>query len=192
MSHTPGAQRARGFSLIELLVVIGITTLMMVVLFQMLLAYSKTLATQQATVEIGVGVESIASEVQSFVTQATTIVASRAFSGTTHTTSATTLVVELPAIDSTGSIITGAHDYVVFYANGTTAYRTLSTDGTSARASGTKTLSKQVEAMQFIYNNGTPTAATTVTVHATTSATTRQGTVTTHRSVLIPLRNSSL
>ncbi len=157
-----------GFTLVETLIVIFIFILTMLALMNMFLGYATLFNRQEAAIAATASASMIMSEVQSATLQADHVVASRALNGTTYSSDASTLVLELPAINSSGNIISGVYDYVAFYASGTSMYRIISPGTGSVRLSGTKQLSSALNALTFTYDDGDFTKVTAATIDVTT------------------------
>jgi hypothetical protein len=121
--------------------------------------------------------------------QADAVVASRTVSGTAYTSGSTTVIFELPAINSSGDPVSNAYDYAIFYASTTAAYRILDTNGSSARTAGTKKFSDYVSNLTFTYDNGTPSSATNVIANLTTLSVVKQETLSSHLKQQVYLRN---
>lgn len=183
----------RGLSLLEVVIVTGVFALITVPLVNLLIGYYAVFNAQQATVAVNTSASMVVSEVRTAALQAGFIAASHAFSGVTRTSGASALVLQLPAVDSSGTTIVGSYDYVGFYASGTEAYRAIDAAVGSVRPSGTKRLSDTLYSLSFTYNNADPTLASSTAVDVVTNATTtRQGTTTQHLYEQIYLRNSTL
>lgn len=168
---------ARGFTLMETIIVIGILGLMLTAIVSMIFAYMRSFDTQQASVEVGYTAAALVNAVEESVLQANSVLVSQTISGTLYTTSSTTLVLRLPSIDGSGGVISGSYDYVAFYASGTDAYRIVSAAGGSVRTAGTKRLTTKLQMLGFTYDTGNISDASAVTVNVRTQAVTRARTV---------------
>jgi hypothetical protein len=121
--------------------------------------------------------------------QADAVPATHVFSGTTYTSSASVLVLEIPSIDSSGNAVANTYDYAAFYGTGTQLYRLLQTNAASTRTPGSKLLSSTVTALSFSYNDADFTKVSSVTVDLQTEAHVKQNVLSDHRSEEIRLRN---
>ena len=181
----------KGFTLIETVITIAIFVFIMAAIATLYFFYMRAFGFEQATINTGVGVSMLMDAERTAALQADAIVSSHAFSGTTYYSSATTTVFELPSIQSTGAAITGSHDYIVIYVSGTSASRVSDIAAGSARVSPKVLLTNTMSAINITYNNATISLATSTTVDATTSASYRGITTSTHLNEVFYLRNSN-
>lgn len=154
-------------TMVELVVVVAIFSVLMVVLVNFFLGYSDSFTYLQATVDTSQSSGLLINSVSSAVRQASQILTSHSFSGATYTTDTTTLVLEIPAIDGSGSVISGTYDYMAFYLSGTDIYWKTLADAASSRDSSTRKISNSVQSLSFTYNNADVTQATKVDVSVT-------------------------
>lgn len=162
--HRNHLQKNAGFTLLEIVIIVGVSTLIVLALIPLYSGYIRTYSYTTAVGDTAGSAAATANELQKWVLQSNRIVTNTTISGTLYTTSSTTLALELPSIDSSGAIIASAYDYVVFYSSGTKLYRLLSSNAGSSRVSGTKTLSTTLSSLTFTYNNASPTSADAITV----------------------------
>lgn len=176
----------RGFSLLEIVVVVAISAVVFIALGSLMIAFNRQAAYEQSIAQTSGSASAVMREAESLIRSADAIAASHAFSGTTYTSSSTVLVLELPSVDASGAIIDGAYDYAAFYANGGDLYRVLDANPASARLSGTKRLSAAAKALAFTYDAGN----SAVTVDVETEAGAGSGaTFGDHRTEYLRLRN---
>lgn len=123
------------------------------------------------------------------VLPASQALSSHNFSGTSYSSATTTLVLELPSVDSLGNIIPGANDYVAFYASSTALYRLTQAYASSVRVSGLKKLSTTLSSLSFTYDNADFTKVTNVTADIQTQAQFKQQTVQSRLREQLYLRN---
>jgi prepilin-type N-terminal cleavage/methylation domain-containing protein len=152
----------KGFTLIETIVAIGIATIILAGLLEMFINFNKIYNGQQGTARVTGSSAAIANALQTAVSQAVQVEASTTISGTTYTTDTDTLVLKLPSVNSTGSMVTAKYDYAVFYVTGTSMYEKISVDAASSRPAITKLLSDTINQTSFTYDNGDVTLATKV------------------------------
>lgn len=179
----------RAYTLLETVVVIGITTVVFVALAYFFLNFNTLYqATENSGGVSDAGAETLA-QMHADILSADQILATHTFTEGTFASGTTTLVLELPTVDSAGNVAVGTHDYVVFFLSGTNLYRTLDTGSGSARTPGTKLLVGSVEALSFSYNNASSSLANEVDVYATTTSSSQRGTITQYRHLEAYLRN---
>ena len=180
----------RGFTLVETAVIIGITVIALLGLINLFLTFNSLYLYQQAFIATSGSASSAMNALETTVPPADHILASTTFSGKVYSSATTTLVLELPSIDSSGNIVAGKKDYVVFYASSTSLfYQTTQADAQSTRTSGTKLLSTTLNALSFTYSSLNFTQATTVTADIQTQAVEKNQTVQSHLREQLYLRN---
>lgn len=179
----------RGFSLIETMVVLGISVAALVALVNLFLMFNAIYGYQQAFIASAGSAGTTMNALEAAILPADQVLASHAFSGDAYTSSATTLVLELPSIDSSGALIVGAKDYVAFYASGASFFRRTEAAEGSMRVSGVKTLSTTVSSISFTYDSADFTKVTNITTDLKMQATFKQQTMQSHLSGQWYLRN---
>jgi hypothetical protein len=142
-----------GFSAIEAIFASAILIFALGVFVALYANYSKFYKRQQTEITIGDSARQAVKELQNVALQANQIMTSHSFSGTTYTTGQHTLVMEIPSVDSSGNIVSGKHDYVVFYLTGNNFFKLVQADAVSNRSSGQNQISDAVSALTFTYNN---------------------------------------
>lgn len=181
----------RGFSLLESVFLVGITAVALLALVNLFVIFSSLNGYQQAMLAVHGSASSAMSSFQSSVLPAKKILASRTFSGTTYSSTATSLVLELPAVDSAGAVIAGVSDYIVFYSAAGTLYRLTEVGAGSARAPGLKILSSTLRLLSFTYTGNDLSKVSSVTVDLETEASYKQQTVRVRVREQLYLRNFS-
>lgn len=184
-------QDQKAFTLLEVIISVGIFVLLSISMVDLIIGTDNLLRSQQVTIDVIGSASEAMSDIQTMATQATQVAASHSFSGTTYTTSTSTLVLQLPSITSTGSIVSGQYDYVTYYATGTSAYRIIDPGTGSVRPSGTKRLSDTVTAFTFTYGSSDPTLSTSTMIDIQTQGTFKKVNAATHLHEQVYLRNSS-
>ena len=154
----------RGFTLTEVLITLCMVTMIGIVLVDLLRGYYLMTSLQEGSLDVNLSANNIAQELHMALLQAGGISGSHTFPTATLTTGTSTLVVQMPAIDSSGNIISYAYDFVGFYATGTAAYELTDAASSSARHSGIRKLSGVLQSMSFTYNNWPVTAATSASI----------------------------
>ena len=179
-----------GFSLIEMVIVIAVGTAMLIVLGALIFNFNKTSIYQQTLVQSSGSANALLREIKSLALPANAVLETHTFSSATHTSTTTSLVLRIPSINGSGSVITNTYDYAAFYVAGTKAYRLLEANALSNRTSGTKLLSSTISTLTFTYNNVSFPAVNTITVDIRTQASTTQEMLTDRRIEQIRLRNN--
>ncbi len=177
------------FTLIETVIVIAVSLSVMTALTFLLYTFNKASLYGKASTQSYDSAGVLLREIESLTLPANAVLQTHSFSGATHSSSATSLVLELPSIDNSGAVIANAYDYVAFYAAGTNAYRLLEKNALSARVAGTKLLSSTLDALSFAYDNVDFAQVRTVTVDIHTEARVKEEVFTDRLYEQIRLRN---
>lgn len=179
----------RGFSLVETVVTVGISAVALIALVNVFLTFDSVYGYQQASLATAGSAGTAMNALEAAILPAEQVLASRDFSGVVHSSSATTLVLQLPSVDSSGNIISGTKDYISFYPSGTTLYRLTLAGAGSVRASGLQRLSTTLLSVSFTYDDPDFTKVTNILADVRTQAQFKQQTVQGHLSERLFLRN---
>lgn len=179
----------RGFSLIETMVVLGISVAALIALVNLFLMFNSIYGYQQAFIASAGSAGTTMNALEAAILPANQVLVSHSFSGDTYTSSETILVLELPSIDSSGALIAGAKDYVAFYTSGASFFRRTEAAAGSVRISGVKTLSSAVASISFSYDDADFAKVTNITTDLQMQAALKQQTVQSHLSGRWYLRN---
>jgi len=153
MIHLFYKLRNAGATLVETVVLVAITVAVLVALVNLFFIFNTIFGYQQAFMATAGSAGASLNALEASVLPAEHVLASRNFSGTTYSSATSTLVLELPTVDNEGDIVSGAKDYVVFYASSTELYRLVEANGASARKSGRTLLSSTLSFLSFTYDN---------------------------------------
>jgi prepilin-type N-terminal cleavage/methylation domain-containing protein len=181
--------RIRGFTLIETIIVVALSVCMLAALSSLIYSFTTISNYQKASLQSSGSASIAMREIESLVFPADALLQTHIFSSVTYTSSATTLVLEIPSIDNSGNTIANTYDYAAFYVVGTNAYRLLEANALSKRSSGIKQLSTTASALSFTYDNADFTKASIVTIDLQTRAQVKQTILSDHRHEQITLRN---
>jgi len=168
----------------ESIVVIGVMAVIMLVISQIFLLNYEMFWKQSLRSGNETGAILASRTISQLARSAADVEASHVFGGTTRTSSDTQLVLKLPSIDGTGSLIFNTYDYVAFYrdATATTKIFSVTEAGSgSVRKSGTRLVTAYNAALYFRYNNPDVTKADRVSVMLINQQT-RRGTSVTSRA----------
>ena len=153
----------KGYTLVEAVILIAISVVALIALVNLFLIFNTIYGYQRAFIQTAGSAGTSLNALQSSVLPADSVLASHEFSGTTYASATTTLVLQLPSVDATGALISGAKDYVVFFASSTAFYRLVEADAASARTSGLTRLSNTLYALAFTYDAASPALAGGIT-----------------------------
>ncbi len=146
-------QAEAGFTLIETVVVVFLFSLILVALSGLLDRHNYLYNFEVSLTKATGSARQAIDQIDTYSLQAHRVLASQVISGTTYNSGATVLVLQLPAINSSGLIIANTWDYVVFYTNGTQLWQQIQAGSGSVRATGSKLLSSSLQSLAFTYNN---------------------------------------
>lgn len=180
---------SRAFTLIETVIVIAFSASIVLALGLLIYNFNKTSTYQQAFSQSSDSASATMRSLESLVMSATAVLQTHTFPSATYTSSATSLVLQLPSIDSSGNAIANTYDYAVFYVVGTNAYRLIEINALSKRTAGTKQLSSTMSALGFTYNDADFAKVNMVTIDVQTQAHVKQDVLSDHRREQVRLRN---
>lgn len=182
-------QRCAGFTLIETIIVVTLSSIMMLTLSLLIYTFNKTSTYHQTAAQSSDSASTILREAESLISPASAVLQSHPFASATYTSTPTSLVLEIPSIDSSGIVIAGVYDYAAFYVVETNAYRLLEANAASKRVSGTKQLSSTIQALTFTYSDADFTNVSTTTVDVQTRVYVQQDSASSRQREQIRLRN---
>jgi len=168
----------KGISIIELLVTIVIFTIVSGILVAIFISGWRTFHWQSSQADTQAQAKFVTSTISREIQQADRVLASRTFGAESYTSSATTLILEIPSIDANQYIIEGSYDFEVFYLDPADPKKLKlkrEANPSSARRTETKTISGSIENLTFVYKKGdvevSPAESEIVTIKITTSQT---------------------
>ncbi len=184
------SKKEKGFTLIEVVIVTSIFTVLALALLNVFDWHNKLFNLERADTEAVGSARITMNNMATYIAQASNIEANRTIGGTTYTTDADTVVLQLPAFDSSGNLLASIYDYVVYNKSGTTLSQITEIGSGSSRNAGTKVMTAYAQSLSFTYDSVDLTQVTQVIVDLQTQATVRGCSVTTaHVANTIFLRN---
>lgn len=143
---------AAGFTLVEVLIVVGIATVVAALLVVIIANSAGLFYKESAKVDQGVGINEALSQFRETIKEANAIATGYPpVPPLTYTTSLTQIVLTVPAIDTLGNIITNVFDYYVFLKDEDKLKFKIFPDIQSARLSADQILSSNTEGVLFQY-----------------------------------------
>jgi prepilin-type N-terminal cleavage/methylation domain-containing protein len=182
----------QGFTLLEVLIVLGISVVMLMGLLNLFEWHQKVYAQEVAHVRTTGAVRSTMLQMSEDVAQAVAIETTHTFSGTTYTSTNNTIVLRLPAVDSSDNVIASTYDYVVYYLSDGSLYQKVDPGTNSARGAVSKLIAENIDIFDLTYDNATVTFASYVTIDIQATIPTRNNNVSTRIIDTIFLRNKIL
>lgn len=168
---------SRGYTLAETIVVVALFAILSGALALFYIYFDRTFIYEESlnTTDMAAGVA--AQDIQNYTILADQVLASTTVNGTNYVTATTTLVLQVPSIDSSNAIISGSFDTVVYNLAGGILSRITSASTQSVRASGTNQLATGVTSLTFTYDNTDRTQVTNVNTSLSVTTTVQTGTV---------------
>lgn len=164
------ARSRDGFTIIEVIIVVAISSVLMLGLLGTFDWQNKVYNLEQAEV-LSTGSARVAmNNITTNLAQGLGIVASRTVGGTNYTTGVSTVIVQIPSYNSSGTLLANTYDYVVYTLSGSNLEQVVELGANSDRPLVTKRLSDKVETFALSYNNANATLASQVTVNLVTRA----------------------
>ncbi len=183
-----------GTSLVEIIVYIFIGVLIALVITEIFISQTQIGDKQSAKTDIERNSVSGINTLKTITQSAITVVASRTFGSDLFVSGSDTLILKLPAVDSSGDLVAGSSDYVVFFRDPVNpALLKITTEaGTgSARIPGTKIISSFVDSIEFGYNKSNITDSDAITITIITSTASGSETFRSTSQARINLRNKN-
>jgi len=180
-------------TLAETLSAIGIMTLVLLIVTQIFIINYDVALKQTSRIDNDVGAVFAVRRISDAARGAADVVASRTINGTAYTSSASSLVLQLPSLDSSYNVIAGTYDYIAFYrdATATTKVFTDTEPGSgSIRVGGKRLMSAYNQTMTFRYNNAAISSADRVSVYLVNQQTVKGAQFTTRAWTSLFLRNT--
>lgn len=167
----------RGFTLLEVSVVMALLALIGLFLGQTYLDFSQFFGRENLQVDLNLANQNTLQDVSASVKESAAVLASAVLDSITYTSATTTLVLNLPTINTQGQIVSGSYDTLAYYldpANQKKLVKRVQAAAGSRRQTQTKTLDSFVSFLEFQYN-ATSTADAAAIIMTLTSSQTQAG-----------------
>ena len=167
--------KERGFTLIEIVVVIFLAMIVLLALFTLFDRHGDLYNYQQALMRASGSNRTAFNEINKYVLQSYRVLASQEVNSTFYASDINTMVLQIPAVNNSGDIIANTYDYAVFDLDGAELKQIVQANAASSRLSLDRQLSDNVTSLVFSYDSLDFSAVKKVTVDiATSSASGRQ------------------
>lgn len=161
-----------GFSLIELLVVMGVGSVIGVMLITMLVQNNGLFYQQNTRSNQGISLNDVTTEIIQGIRNASSIASSYPATDPEYTSSANTLVLSMVSLSANGEVIDNTYDFLVISPDAqkpTILRRRLFPNSASSRKAENKVLLTNLSLLQFVYKDKSgvlvsPTSAAKVNV----------------------------
>jgi len=152
-----------GFTLIEVVIVIGLVSVCSIILSQLFIGQNRLYNSETAELDITGDARTALDDIDSYVRQS-----NRALSSfSTYTAGSQVLILQIQSINSSNQLIAGTFDNVVYYLSGSGLFRQVFPNVASSRSAITKKLASGVNSLTFTYNNADYSLVTEVQVDTT-------------------------
>lgn len=176
----------------ETMTVIGIMTIIMLMVTQIYAVSYDVFIKHFARTENENAAVLAARTIADVTRGATEVLAGQTINGTPYVTSADTLVVKMPTVDSSGNIVSGSHDYLAIYRHATDATQIRSNTDAAAdsrRLDGDRLVTDFNDTLKFRYNHSDVTKASRVQIYIINTQTKRTTALTARAWSAMFLRN---
>ncbi|MFA5134055.1 MAG: type II secretion system protein [Patescibacteria group bacterium] len=154
----------RGFTLLEVVIVLAIFTILAVVISSLYIYHSNLYRIEEAAGDIKMQKTIFIKNFRETAEIAIAVEAERSIDGILHQSSSSTVIFKLPSIDENKNILTNLFDYSVFYKSNKNLYMETEADPASIRKNIKKKISDSADSLVFRYNSATPASASLVGV----------------------------
>lgn len=149
--------RERGFTLIEVLVAVGIATIAGVLLVVVIVNSAGLYSNQSAKIQEGLNINDAIMKVRGSIKPANAVADYYTSGSTTYTSGANQLVLKMASIDLSNNIITDTYDFFVFFLDQNSLRFKIFPDPVSSRKTQDQVLSTSVDNLNFRYfDSATP------------------------------------
>jgi type II secretory pathway component PulJ len=160
----------KGFTLVEVVILLFLFSVLLLGILNIYDWQIKIYNLEQADIAATGAARKALNSMTLYIPQGSAFQTSRVVNGTTYTTGATTMVLQIPTLNSSGNVVAGTYDYLIYYTNGTNLYQLFELGSGSSRPSGTKQIADKLDSLTFTYNNADLTSATKVDISLRTRA----------------------
>lgn len=163
----------KGFTLIETVMGIFIAAILIITVFYLFDGLGRIRVFCEAQIASTEQERLAMAEIVEYSAQSHRVLASQTIGGVDYNSNASSLVLQLPAIDANGDIIDGAWDFAVFFLAGDDLQFMLQPDAASSRLPAQRRLSDSASILEFFYDNADFTQVRYVEVNLAVAKTAR-------------------
>ncbi len=163
--------RARGVTTLELAVSMAVGAMIFTILGAIFIAQGRYFAIEDAIAETQYNAFQILDTAGLYALSASGVIGSRTINGTAYSTGTSTVVLELPSIDASGTILINTYDYVALGIDPSDPSRfvvDIDAGTNSDRVDTTRTPGALVDKLIFRYNTVDTTQATAIELYVRT------------------------
>lgn len=157
-----------GFSLVEVLIAVTVSGLAGILIVALLVQNNGLFFQQSAKVSQGLRINDAASQVSELIKSSSSVSSTNLIGSPEYSTGSDTLVLALPAFDSSGNLLTNVYDYGIITRdsqNLNLLRKIIFTDSASARKSENRVLATKLVRLTFVYfdDSGNVVSSTSAT-----------------------------
>lgn len=145
--------REFGLTLIEVLIAMGISIAVTGLLVVIMISSAGLFSRQSTNLQQGLNINDALMNVRQNIKQAKAVESSFVDGTTTYTSSPETLILKIPSIDTSGSIISNTFDRAVFFKDANKLRWKMITDPLSSRKSQDQIFSTSLDSLKFQFFN---------------------------------------
>lgn len=170
---------AKGFTIIEMIFAVVILAMMVIVIGDLYLKGTLSSKTEMSRSKLQIETKNVVEGMNANIKLASKI--DSTYNNGTYNASATTLILDLPAIDGTSTFLYSGnqkiHDYIIYYLDGSNLHKMVFSPDSRSRLysenGSDQTLLSNVKTLAFTYDTAPP-ASVTVTIDITTQDTSQK------------------
>lgn len=159
--------KQKGLTLIEVLVAMGIATVVATLLLVIMVNSASLSSNQSSKVQAGLNINDSLSVVRGTIKQASAVAASYVDGPTTYTSGTSQIVLKVTSRDPSGNIIADVYDYFVFFLDQKFLRFKTFPDSSSSRSPEDRIFSNIVDSLNFQYFNSATPPVEVLPVNAT-------------------------
>lgn len=154
----------RGFTMLEIIIALAIALVCFLIILGMYISQSQLYTSESNVAELQTINSTAQEEIAKTIEQGATVIESRTVNAILYASGTNTIIIRLPAYDSSQTIISNVYDYVVFDFDSENSKIISNTEigPGSARRSGEKIITNFVSALNFRYNTNVWTSVNMV------------------------------
>lgn len=154
MGYRKNNRNTSGYSLVEIIVVIGVMSVLLTLIAGIFVSQSKIYGLENLKAEMQINNLNALYSISNEIKNATEVIQSISLNGLTYNSNSSSVVLKTSSIDQNDAFIENKYDYIVFNISAQNKL-IMSTfaDSSSKRKTGQKTLADYVKTITFTYNS---------------------------------------
>lgn len=152
-------KKQSGLTIVEAVIALAIFSMAAIVIVSLFIQHTKLFSIEEKLGSLKINKSSFARTFSDLGNAASTVVASQNIGGTLYTSSASTVIFRVPAVDNSGNLLANNFDYAVFYREGDDVCVRIEAASGSREKTGQKILAPNATNLSFVYNTAVPADA---------------------------------